>query len=225
MATDKISFIFYCEYKEQLALLSGDDCQRLIFALIEYAETGTPPAIDGIARMAFTSIRQQMDRDNKKWEKTRQARVEASQRAVQAKKTKRYQTLPNVSEDNQTSPNVTKPTVDVDVDVDVDVIKPPRTPSKKKYAEFVSMTNDEYSSLVAELGEAGAKRCVEILDNYKGANGKKYKSDYRAIRNWVVSRYEEERPINVHSPPKRKTYFTENGEVYEDGTPVERGKS
>lgn len=65
-------------------------------------------------------------------------------------------------------------------------------PQKTNYAEFVSMTNDEYSSLVAKLGESGAKRCVEILDNYKGANGKKYASDYRAILNWVIKRYEEE---------------------------------
>lgn len=69
-----------------------------------------------------------------------------------------------------------------------------KAPPKTKYADFVSMTNDEYSSLVAKLGEAGAARCIEILDNYKGANGKKYKSDYRAILNWVISRYEEERP-------------------------------
>lgn len=65
-------------------------------------------------------------------------------------------------------------------------------PEKRKFAEFVSLTNDEYSSLVAKLGEQGAKRCIEILDNYKGANGKKYASDYRAILNWVVTRYNEE---------------------------------
>lgn len=65
-------------------------------------------------------------------------------------------------------------------------------PEKKPFGEFVSMTDEEYSSLVAKLGERGAKRCVEILDNYKGANGKKYDSDYRAILNWVVERYEEE---------------------------------
>lgn len=66
-------------------------------------------------------------------------------------------------------------------------------PPKTKYAEFVSMTNDEYSSLVAKVGEAGTQRCVEILDNYKGANGKRYASDYRAILNWVVERYEQEK--------------------------------
>lgn len=68
----------------------------------------------------------------------------------------------------------------------------PYNPPKRKFADFVSMTNEEYSSLVTKLGEYGAKQCIEILDNYKGANGKRYKSDYRAILNWVISRYEEE---------------------------------
>jgi len=69
----------------------------------------------------------------------------------------------------------------------------PAAKQKIKYAEFVSMTNDEYSSLVAKLGnEERVKRAIEILDNYKGAKGKKYKSDYRAILNWVIDRLEEE---------------------------------
>ena len=63
------------------------------------------------------------------------------------------------------------------------------------------MTNDEYSSLVAKLGESGAKRCVEILDNYKGANGKKYDSDYRAILNWVVARYQSESKVSGTANP------------------------
>lgn len=78
---------------------------------------------------------------------------------------------------------------------------------KIKYAEFVSLTNDEYSSLVAKLGnEDGVKRCIEILDNYKGANGKKYKSDYRAILNWVIDRHEAELPkhVNVDKEKEKK---------------------
>ncbi|MCM1330204.1 MAG: hypothetical protein NC253_12290 [Ruminococcus sp.] len=69
----------------------------------------------------------------------------------------------------------------------------PPSPPKQKYAEFVSMTDEEYSSLVAKVGEDGAKRCIEILDNYKGSTGKTYQSDYRTILNWVVKRYEEEK--------------------------------
>jgi len=68
-----------------------------------------------------------------------------------------------------------------------------KPPAKTQYAEFVSLTNDEHSSLVAKLGsEQRVQRCIEILDNYKGASGKKYASDYRAILNWVIARLEEE---------------------------------
>jgi hypothetical protein len=55
------------------------------------------------------------------------------------------------------------------------------------------MTEVEYGKLVAEYGDDGTKRLIEILDNYKGASGKTYKSDYRAILNWVVTRFREER--------------------------------
>jgi hypothetical protein len=76
---------------------------------------------------------------------------------------------------------------------------------KEKYADFVSMTNAEYQALVAKVGESGTKRCVEILDNYKGANGKRYKSDYRAILNWVLDRYQDEATKKSQKVAKEKS--------------------
>ena len=66
---------------------------------------------------------------------------------------------------------------------------------KIKYAEFVSMTKEEYEKLVSEYGETATIGMIKILDNYKGATGKRYKSDYRAILSWVVGKYKEENPI------------------------------
>src|SRR5690606_27825529 len=72
--------------------------------------------------------------------------------------------------------------------------------NKKKYAEFVSLSESEYKKLVEEHGEEFTQRCIVTLDNYKGAKGTKYKSDYRAILNWVVNRVkEDERKANVTS--------------------------
>lgn len=65
---------------------------------------------------------------------------------------------------------------------------------EKKYADYVSMTEEEYRKLVDGYGEAAAKRMIEVLSNYKGANGKTYKSDYLATLNWVVNRVKEESP-------------------------------
>ncbi|NRF91507.1 hypothetical protein HQN89_10800 [Paenibacillus frigoriresistens] len=56
------------------------------------------------------------------------------------------------------------------------------------YAEFVTMTDEEHEKLVIAHGEEKTKRMIEILNSYKGSNGKKYKSDYLAILNWVVER-------------------------------------
>lgn len=63
---------------------------------------------------------------------------------------------------------------------------------KKHLAEFVSMTNAEYEKLVNTYGKKFADQCVFVLDNYKGSSGKKYKSDYRAILNWVIKRVKED---------------------------------
>lgn len=67
-------------------------------------------------------------------------------------------------------------------------------PSKKKYAEFVSMEEREYQSLVDKYGEKATEKLIELLDNYKGSSGKTYKSDYRAILNWVVDKAQKEYP-------------------------------
>ncbi len=57
---------------------------------------------------------------------------------------------------------------------------------KIHFAEFVTMTNDEYEKLVVAHGKELADQCIQKLDNYKGSTGKKYKSDYRAILSWVL---------------------------------------
>lgn len=73
---------------------------------------------------------------------------------------------------------------------------------KVKFAEYVTLTPEEYISLVERLGsEEKANRAVEILDNYKGATGKRYRSDYRAILNWVIRRLEEEELRQARDSP------------------------
>lgn len=87
-------------------------------------------------------------------------------------------------------------------------------PEKKKYGDFVSMTEEEYGKLVSEYGQEAAKRMVEILNNYKGATGKPYKSDYLAILNWVVKRIKEESPTLIRPKP------SETSASGHDGSPV-----
>lgn len=72
--------------------------------------------------------------------------------------------------------------------------------SKESFAEFVTLSSTEHEQLIKKYGEEATKAMIQILDNYKGSSGKKYKSDYRAILNWVVKRYEEEQQKNGQAP-------------------------
>ncbi len=63
---------------------------------------------------------------------------------------------------------------------------------KNKYADYVSMTEDQFKKLTERFGEHNTKIMIEILNNYKGSKGKKYKDDYLAILNWVVDRAKQD---------------------------------
>lgn len=200
---DKKSFVFYHKWKELLEDLSADDIKEIVFALIEYSESNTiPTTLSPIANQTFKAFRQLIDEDTQKWESTCKRNAENGKNGGRPQKPKKPSGLSGFSEKPKKADN------DNEYEYDNDNELTPPTPSKGKaapkkrtskpkiektqFAEFVSMTNDEYTSLVAKVGEQGAKRCIEILDNYKGASGKTYESDYRAILNWVVMRYEEE---------------------------------
>ena len=62
---------------------------------------------------------------------------------------------------------------------------------KYHYAQYVTLTRDEYATLCGEYGEDATKSMIEILNNYKGSRGRQYKSDYLAIRSWVIEKYYE----------------------------------
>lgn len=76
---------------------------------------------------------------------------------------------------------------------------------KKAYADDVHLTLAEYNNLIDRLGsKQAADECIEILSNYKGANGKKYKSDYKAILNWVIDKWRERHRAEQRGQPQLK---------------------
>ena len=75
-----------------------------------------------------------------------------------------------------------------------------KKPDKKQYADFVSLTEDEYGKLVYGYGQQAADKFVEVLNLYKGSTGKSYKSDYMTILNWVIGKVEKENPGLIQRP-------------------------
>ena len=78
---------------------------------------------------------------------------------------------------------------------------------------FVSLRKSEWENLVKEVGAHGANRCLDILNRYKGSTGKKYKSDYWAIQNWVIDAWkkEEEKKASSHSSSYDIDEFNQRG--------------
>jgi hypothetical protein len=80
-----------------------------------------------------------------------------------------------------------------------------KSQSKINYAGHVKLTDEEHQKLIDQHGEEDTAKMIEVLNNYKAASGKTYKSDYHAILNWVVERVKQETlKITTHStgPPK-----------------------
>lgn len=77
-----------------------------------------------------------------------------------------------------------------------------RTEQKKKYADFVTMAEEEYNKLVEQFGEQGTKDRIENLNFYKGSKGVTYKSDYMTVLNW--DRKNKKEPAKSILPPTQK---------------------
>lgn len=86
MARD--SFILYTEQSEILQNLTDEEAGKLIKEIFQYIETGKENEMDRIVKMAFVPIRQNLDRNNEKWEEIKQKRSEAGKIGAEIKKQK-----------------------------------------------------------------------------------------------------------------------------------------
>ena len=80
MREDKNSFVVYAEIKETIDELTDEEVGKLFRGMVEYQATGEIPELTGILKFAFIPVRQQMDRNNSKWQRTRERRAEAGRR-------------------------------------------------------------------------------------------------------------------------------------------------
>lgn len=200
----KNSFILYHDYAEHFELLTDAELGQLLRAIMLYETDRITPDFNGALKMAFSFIKVNLDRDREKWEKKIEQNKKNGAKGgrpkednltdnVETQKSERlFQEPKKAVNDNDTV---------TDNDKRKNIKKEKPVVEKTAFAEFVSMTNDEHSSLVTKYGEGGTKRLIEILDNYKGSSGKTYNSDYRAILNWVVDRYTSEKAQSNNGLP------------------------
>ena len=82
---NKGSFVLYFDYRKHLEFLTDAECGKLFKALLDYGETKKEPELEGAARMAFSFIACQMDRDAEKYAETCRKRSEAGKKGGRPK--------------------------------------------------------------------------------------------------------------------------------------------
>ena len=86
---------------------------------------------------------------------------------------------------------------DIDIEIDKEKEKKTARVSKHIHGEHgkVRLTDDELQKLKTEY--SNADELIQHLDEYKAMTGKSYKSDYLAIKKWVVNAVEEKKRKNT----------------------------
>lgn len=189
------SFVFYGSWWEAIKNLPRDIQGDVLTAIIEYGLTGvTTGQLKPIAKAMLAMAKSQIDINNQRFENGRKGgRKKTNLNQTETKP----EPNPNQTE-TKVEPNVNDNVNDNDsFPVETEKEIPPNGGTKKKtkrkhrYAPLVLLADDEYASLVAQYGESGVQWMIKKLDDYKAARGMTYKSDYRAILNWVVGEYEK----------------------------------
>ena len=187
--------------EDAMSILSSDEFTELMKIIINYKKTGNVPKnMSKMMTLAFLPFKQTMDINQEKYDKKCQKnRENINKRWNNEEDTNEYERIQSNEKDtneyeriqsNNSYTNDTNTNTNTNTDTNTNTNNKKENIKEKEtkihFAEFVTMTNAEYNKLVSTYSKELADQCIEVLDNYKGSSGKKYKSDYRAILAWVI---------------------------------------
>jgi len=204
---DTKSLLIYHDYAEQIEALSGDECKILMIALINYSKFGQIDELHGAAKMAFIFIKQQIDRDAEKWEKTRNNRSNAGKRSAEMRANIQQTATDNnkgeqATTDNQQNQLNSKS--NSNSNKEKNNIKK-ESESKPRFTKPTPQDVDEYCNTRSN-GISGQHFC----DYYEArgwilSNGRKMKDWKAAVRTW-------EQNNKANAPPNKPQGYTYGGE-------------
>lgn len=196
----KDSFILYLQHKEIFDNLTDEEAGILIKAIFEYEMVGKVPKLDKMLGLVFIPIKQTLDRNREKYEKTVQRNKQNGAKGGRPKNPDNPVGILGNSE-NQTKPKKADNEYDNDNDnvndniinnvIDNIVSEETSTAntakaSKHKHGEYkhVLLKDEELQKLKEEY--KNWKELIKYLDEYIEMKGYKAKSHYLCIKKWVV---------------------------------------
>jgi hypothetical protein len=198
---NKKSFILYSDVKDTFFALTDDEAGKLIKHILMYVNDENPITDNRIIQIAFEPIKAQLKRDLKSWETTIEKRKESGKLGGLAKASKTKQNLANVANAKNTKQELANLAVNDNVNVNVNdnvnvivndnVINKNIPALKNKYLDSVTLSDSEYKKLLSKYAQHEVDWMIDCLNNYKMSSGMTYKSDYYAIRKWVIDAFEK----------------------------------
>lgn len=200
------SFILFNDLRDPVLSLSDEEAGKLFKAIFEYQNGGNHQELKGSTSMAFSFIKQQLDRSAEHYEMIcERNRVNGAKGGRPVSKTSnkskpKKPTGLSGNPDNPTEPSLTLPKPYPD--------PKPKSNPKRIYGEAknIEMTEEEYKKCIDTYGRQNTTKAIEKLSSFKLSNGKKYKSDYGALNTWVWDSIEADKVIK---PEEKKRYVPE----------------
>ena len=192
----KDSFVFYKSFYESIKELDPENQLEVFKSIFEYAFYNKNIELNGISKAIFTLMKPNIDnsiaRYNACVENGRKGGAPKGNQNAQKQPKNNLKTTQKQPKNKQKT-SEKQPKNNLNDNDNVNVNDNDNVNINIHFAEFVSMTNAEYEKLVSTYGKEIADQCISVLDNYKGSSGKTYKSDYRAILNWVVDKVKDKK--------------------------------
>jgi len=209
------SFVLYTSIAETLERLTDAQKGELFQAILDYELDKEINITDSIVEIAFIPIRQSLEQNNAKWEKTKAARSEAGKKSAEVRRQKATN-LTNVdfvqTKENKKEQKGTNSTVYVNDNVNVYVNDKDIKDVRHRRGEYshVLLSDKDIEKLNKDYGEEKTKQAITYLDEYKERKGYKCKNDYLTLKKWVYDALDEQKARIKPTQIDERTYdFTE----------------
>jgi len=206
MAQDKKSFIMYCDLLPLLEKLSDDEAGKLFKHLLRYVNDLNPEPPDRITEVMFEPIKQQLKRDLKDWELSKELKSIAGKIGMESRWKKHNELKQGITDDNSVIKSITDITVSVNGNVNdsgSDILikeekpkieKDPKPTLEEFIAYYKSELEKEFPNLLFSIK---TKYETWVDAGWKDGNGQKIKNWRLKLKNTI---------------PHLKPVFTNNSE-------------
>lgn len=206
MAKDKKSFILYADQISLIEKLTDEEAGRLMKHLFEYVNDRDPVAPDRLTEIAFEPIRQQLKRDLKDWQETKESKSRGGKIGMERRWAEHNKNKQEITEDNLVTKNITPITVNVNGNVNDNVtdIKNTIDERKLKFADTLKPFVEKYGKDLLNSFYKYWTQPNRSNTKFKQELEKTWQLDYR-LETWAKNdktfgKHESNEPIKISFP-------------------------